>query len=243
MNKNLALDIGNTRIKSGYFENDRLVEVQFWNNTEFAAIEAYATNQNVEKIIFCSVAGGLQEKLEQLSTLFHVIELTHMTPVSVLNQYKTPETLGKDRLAAVLGAQVLYPKDNCLVIDAGTCITYDYLSKEGVYSGGNISPGLNMRLKAMHLLTGKLPELAFEETKDLIGTNTKDAMLNGALLGTIFEMEGYYAQAGQLFGKVNVILTGGDAIFFAKKIKKQIFVHPNLVLTGLNSILMHNANE
>ncbi len=172
---------------------------------------------------------------------FFCIELGTRTPLPIQNTYRTPETLGKDRLAAVVGAFEMFPDQNCLVIDAGTCITYDLLRWDGVYPGGNIAPGLEMRLRAMHHFTANLPPVAIGETENLIGYSTESAMRNGAQLGIILEIEGFIAWCRSEWGEINVILTGGSIDFFVKNLKSQIFVNPNLVLSGLNKILNYNV--
>ena len=241
---NLVIDIGNTRTKLGFFEQTNLKHQQTWDALTLEKIKTETTNQSVKKVILSTVAGDLDKTIEQfLQQEFHFVQLNSETPLPILNAYKTPKTLGKDRLAAVVGAQALFPNTNCLVVDAGTCITYDFLQKDGVFIGGNIAPGLKMRLKAMHEFTASLPNIEVEEVGDLLGKSTKTAMQNGALLGARMELEGYRSALEEKFGQIKLILTGGDAIFFAKKLKREIFVNHNLVLIGLNKILNYNVER
>ena len=241
---NLAIDIGNTRTKIGVFSGDQLLHKEVWEKWSLREIQQLATNQKVKKVILSTVGGRLDKIIEQfLEEHFFFVPLNLNTHLPVTNAYKTPETLGKDRLAAVVGAFALYPDSNCLVIDAGTCITYDFLRHDAVYLGGNIAPGLRLRLKAMHTFTASLPELELGEVDELIGTSTEHAMRNGAQLGALMELEAFIRAFESEFGALKVILTGGDAIFFAKKMKREIFVNHNLVLTGLNKILNYNVER
>ena len=154
---------------------------------------------------------------------------------------RQPKTLGKDRLAAVVGAFALYSGENTLVIDAGTCIKYDLITLKGVYSGGSISPGINMRFQGLHTFTAQLPLLEKKAVRNLIGSNTTTAIRTGVQLGAILEMEGFIKKYEDQFGRINVILTGGDANYFANNLKSKIFVNHQLVLIGLNKILNHNV--
>lgn len=241
---NLAIDSGNTRIKFGIFHNEQLVEQQIWQEWDLEKIIFLTTNQNVKNVILCNVGLDVPATIDAfLQQHFFYIRLDTQTPLPIQNAYKTPETLGKDRIAAVVGAFAMFPNQNCLAIDAGTCITYEFLTKTGVYLGGNIAPGLSMRLKAMHHFTAKLPLVEVGETENLIGYSTTSAMQNGAQWGVILEIEGIIDWCRSEWGEINVILTGGDANYFVKSLKSQIFVNPNLVLQGLNKILNYNVES
>lgn len=241
--KNLTIDIGNTQTKIGLFENGQLKDKLIQSDWTTEEILQLATNHAIENIILSNVGdrmpGGLEE---HLATNFYFIELKENTALPIINNYQTPRTLGKDRLAAVVGAYQLYPKTNCLVVDAGTCITFDLLSAIGNYLGGNISPGLSMRFEAMHHFTARLPKVEKKPIDHWIGTSTEDALLIGGILGIRLELEGYIDRCREELGQINVILTGGDAIFLAKTLKNKIFVNQNLVLIGLNKILEYNVD-
>jgi type III pantothenate kinase len=241
---NLAIDIGNTRIKTGVYEGDRLIEKSVSEDILPEKLIELATNHNIKNIILSTVAKSLEKKIiDRLKKNYYFLELDADTPLPVQNLYKTPITLGKDRLAAIVGAYTHYPDSNCLVIDAGSCITYDILTSEGKFLGGNISPGVKMRLKAMNAFTENLPIPEDKITGLNWGNTTDSALLNGAKLGTILEMQGFIDLCTSEFGTTNIFLTGGDAVFFANKLKKKIFVHSNLVLTGLNKILNYNVEN
>jgi type III pantothenate kinase len=165
--------------------------------------------------------------------------LTHETPLPIKNLYATPQTLGCDRLAAVVGAAHLYPNQNLLVIDAGTAITYELLSAKGEYLGGNISPGISLRFKALHHYTGKLPLCERADSYAPVGTDTQSAIAAGVLNGVLYEVQANVEQFSLKIPNLIAILTGGDADFFANRLKKPIFVVCDLVLIGLNRILEH----
>jgi len=214
---NLAIDIGNTRTKFGFFKKGRLRKKMYWEETDIAALETLLTNQKVENII-CSTVKTVDENFEkQLSKNRFYIRLDATTPLPIQNKYRTPKTLGKDRLAAVAGAFELYPRTSSLVIDAGTCITYDIIDTKGNFLGGNIVPGLEI--------------------------DTNSALRAGGALGTILEMDAWIQYFQAEYQVINTILTGGDSKYFAKRLKSKIFAHPNLVLIGLNKILQHNVES
>jgi type III pantothenate kinase len=215
-----------------------------WEQWSPEAFLQLATNQKAHNIILSSVAGVMPAHLEQqAATQFYYLPLKNQTPLPFKNLYRTPLTLGIDRLAAVAGALASFPAQNCLVVDAGTCMTYELLTAQAEYLGGNIAPGIAMRLKAMHAFTAKLPEVSKGETEDWVGYSTESALRNGAQWGAAFEIEGTIARLQGKFSPLTVILTGGDAIFLAKMLKSQIFVLPDLVLIGLNKILNHNVQQ
>lgn len=243
--KNLVIDIGNNRTKLGLFEDANLVAKEVLSADQQTKILEWLTNHQPKNTILSTVGQPLPVKLEQqIRTLsLYFIKLSQDTPLPIQSQYQTPETLGKDRIAAVIGASVHFPNEHCVIIDAGTCITYEVLHARKGYLGGNIAPGLYMRYKAMHEFTANLPLVENEEVLQIIGYSTKSAVQNGVQLGCLYEIEGFVADMELKIGQLNVILTGGDADFFAKKMKRKIFVHHNLVLEGLNKILSYNVEK
>ena len=235
------IDIGNTFAKVGVFQNDQLIKKYSFGDWNFSIFANLADNHLADNIIISNVNREAHYDWRQVFDSRSVIlELIHNTPLPITNNYETPETLGRDRIAGVVGAWKLYPHKNTVVIDAGTCITYDIISDKGQFIGGNISPGLMMRFKAMHKFTASLPLVELNEQLGRFGVNTKTALQVGGQFGVIFEIEGFIDLYGQLYKELNVILTGGDAEFLAKKLKKEIFVNQNLVLVGLNEILNYN---
>jgi type III pantothenate kinase len=241
---NLAVDIGNTRTKIGLFRENQLAEQAIWTDCTLAEMEAFCSQASVENVILSSVAESGNPLHIWLAGRFNVMELTHNTLLPFENQYGTPQTLGKDRLAAVAGAHHLYPETNCLVVDCGTCIKYDVLSAEGIYPGGNIAPGARMRIQAMHHFTARLPEVAMEMPANFTGYSTETALQNGALRGAVLEIQGFIRLFEQAYGRIKTVLTGGDAPFFLSYFNRENIVHqPDLTLFGLNHILNFNTNK
>lgn len=239
---NLTIDIGNTRTKLAVFDGDKLVERQHWEDWAIDDLLHFTTNHKVKNMILCSVGRRLdEESTVRLGKNLRLIQLEANTPLPIQNAYKTPQTLGKDRLAAVVGAFALFPGMNCLVVDAGSCITYDLLTADGVYLGGNIAPGLRMRLRAMHEFTARLPEVNLHPVQNWIGDSTQTAMNNGAILGTFLEIEGYRQRWEKEWGQLKVVLTGGDAGFLTQSMLTDTVHEPDLVFIGLNKILNHNV--
>ena len=171
------------------------------------------------------------------------IHLDHNTPIPIKNEYGAPESLGKDRLAAAVGAGKMFPGKNVLFFDMGTCITMNFIDSSGSFIGGNISPGIRMRLKAMHTFTDRLPMVPLEIPDEVIGKDTVKAMQNGGIKGAFREMESFIDEIRTDFGEIVIILTGGDANLFESYTKNKIFVAPYLVLQGLNEILKYNVNK
>ena len=240
---NICIDIGNTNAKIAYFNNDELEEVL--HNISDRGIQKIIKGRSVDNILISSVRKGIGRIVKNAQKKANTIILNYKTPLPIKNNYKTPHTLGVDRVASVVAANFLYNSRNNLIIDLGTCITYDLIDSTGTYQGGGISPGVEMRLKAMHKFTSKLPIVSAKRSgsPDLIGKTTKECMSSGAVNGTIAELDGIIRQYKQFFEDLNIIFCGGDAIFFETKIKDHIFAIPNLVLVGLNQILRYNLND
>ena len=185
-----------------------------------------------------SILPDIVNKMKEKTPYF--IELTHETPLPINNLYQTPETLGKDRLAAVVGAYSLYPGKDILIFDAGTALTIDFIDRDGNYRGGNISPGLNMRFRALHDDTQKLSLQTQTDDFEMIGNTTASAIISGVQNGIIFEMNYYINHFVKQFPALVKILTGGDIIFFENKLEKHIFAVPNLIFIGLEKIVSFN---
>ena len=237
--RSAAIDIGNTGSKYGIFENDALVQQGYFEGQK---LPQELLNQTFDNAIVASVAADAQSIAAGLSVTGSVIELSAQTALPVFNKYKTPQTLGADRIAAAVGANYLFPGHNCLVFDAGTCITHDFVDKDGNYMGGGISPGLNMKFKALHTFTKRLPLVERTENEyPLTGQTTQESILSGVLAGTVAELNGFIQAYSEKAKDLTVILCGGDAGFFESKLKGRIFVIPELVLIGLHRILAHNV--
>lgn len=239
---NICIDIGNTLTKTAVFDGDALVH--FYSSTTFGIEELRRTIKlyPAENAIVSSVGDenpGFNKEIE--SVLKKVVFLNSGTQVPVKNLYQTPETLGKDRLAAVVGANFLYPERNILVIDAGSAVTFDFINAEAEYKGGNIAPGLTMRFRALHEFTHRLPLLGPAEDIPVLGRNTSEAIIAGVQNSMVFETDAYIGELSQVHERLLTLITGGDAKFFDNKLKNTIFVIPNLVLIGLNRILNFNA--
>ncbi|MEI8086383.1 MAG: type III pantothenate kinase [Paludibacter sp.] len=241
---NLCIDQGNSSTKVGIFDNDILHELFVYE--VFNTNEAWklVSNFSIDNCIISSVINENRELLDVLkSNSSNFISLCHNTAIPIENRYETPETLGNDRLAAVVGAAYLKPNNDVLVIDAGTAITYDFIDANGVYWGGNIAAGINLRLQSLHEFTKKLPLVEITIESPLIGNNTKTALISGALHGIVFEMDGYITSLKTKYPQLSTFLTGGSTFYFDTKLKNAIFAEKNLVLIGLNRILQYNVQK
>ncbi|GAB4410539.1 MAG: type III pantothenate kinase [Microscillaceae bacterium] len=237
----LSIDIGNTHCKVGIFEDLVLQKVQ--TGLSLAQLPEFIRALRPQYSIWSSVRQDSEALMAQIAEMSPLLKLTHATPVPLHNHYQTPETLGMDRIAAVVGAKTLYPNDDCLVVDLGTCITYDFIDAQNHFWGGNIAPGVYMRFKAMHHFTAKLPLADVPESwpADLLGQSTLSAMQAGVMEGIRFEIEGLRHNLQVPYPKIKLILTGGDAVFFETRLKAPIFAVPYLNLIGLNRILAYNV--
>ena len=238
---NLIIDIGNSVAKIAIFDKEKLLEVFRGSNHSLDCLPMLCHKYNIKKGIIASVITLSNTIRKQLSELpFPVIELNHETPVPIANLYETPHTLGMDRLAAVVAANHLQPNRDILVIDAGTCITYDFIDRSGRYHGGSISPGMRMRFKALNIFTDKLPKISPKGEKPLYGQSTETAIRSGVIHGIEYEMSGYIHQLLKNYPELLVFLTGGDEFSFDTKLKSIIFADRFLLLKGLNRILEYN---
>ena len=241
---NLAIDVGNTRVKIAVFEKDKLVELFVFNKTKILSeIKDILKKHEISTGIMSNVASISDSKLKKIKNLVEIHIISSLTEVPFKNLYKTPETLGVDRIALVAGAVTQFSGHNVLVIDAGTCITFDFVNSEGEYIGGAISPGLKMRFNSLNHFTANLPLLEKDDLIDFIGKNTKESMNSGVINGVIQEIDGVINQYKKKFLDLTVVLTGGDTNFLAKQLKSSIFANQNLLLHGLNKILILNIDK
>ena len=232
---NLIIDIGNTRVKAGLFLNKTMVD--HWLGIELDQLIDFLKDKPIKKTIICSVNNRFEHIIEYIRNRYTTHFFSHTSPLPITNKYATPTTLGVDRLAAVVGAFQSYPEQHNLVIDLGTCITYDFITCNGDYLGGGISPGMLLRLRAMHEFTNALPQVTLTEKPSFIGDSTKSCMQSGVYYGIKHEIEGNIREYREKFGQINVIFCGGDANFFESSLKATIFVNQYLTLIGLNKIL------
>ncbi len=236
----IAIDKGNSATKFGVFDKDTLLAVNYAPHDDQSSLLNTIRQYQPEAAIVSSVMAD--EDFAEIKNLVpKFVLLNSDTPLPFINLYATPQSLGKDRLAAVAGAQSLYPDSSVLIIDAGTAITFEILLKGKTYIGGNIAPGLEMRFQALNSFTSKLPMVSKQEKHDFPGLSTNEAIASGVINGMVFEMEGYRSTCLEKWGINKTILTGGDSDFFAIKLKNPIFANQNLVLLGLNRILEYNA--
>jgi len=241
---NLCIDQGNSSTKVGVFNQNDLIESFTFEQFGKSDILNLISKFSIDRCIISSVVLENKELTEELKRNFKLFfELSQETAVPIENKYSTPETLGKDRLAAVVGASFLKPDSATLVIDAGTAITYDFIDPNRVYWGGNIAPGLNLRLRALHEFTQKLPLVEAKAESPFIGDTTDSAILSGAIYGIVFEVDGYINELKIKYPQLSVFLTGGSTFYFAAKLKNAIFAERNLVLIGLNRILQYNVQK
>jgi type III pantothenate kinase len=243
---NLVIDIGNTLTKIAVFGQDELLQAEHYSVVEAAILLKLIDQYGVNKAIISSVKKEIESWRSVLEAKVDLEYFNVEMTAGIRNQYKTPQTLGLDRLAAVIGANQLYPGKGSLVIDAGTAITYDWVDAEGNYFGGSISPGLNMRYKALNYYTGGLPLIdADGQFNNDYGDDTASAIRSGVQNGIKYELTGFIESYRQNEPELNIILTGGDSIFFDTLLKNSIFApyiknEPHLVLKGLNAAIQHN---
>ncbi len=241
---NLCIDQGNSRVKVALFdEGGKLVKHLMYKQFSSADVERLfslypaLTNSIISSVV--NLEPALVNVLHRLSNRFILFD--HHTPVPIQNDYESPETLGQDRLAAAVGASSLFPETDLLIIDAGSAITYDVVTADGHYLGGNIAPGIKMRFRSLHQLTKKLPLVDVDENSliPLFGKNTPDAISAGVVRGVAYEVKGYIQTLSKRGRKSQVVLTGGNAPFILNHVKASIHHERNLVLIGLNTILSH----
>jgi len=240
---NFVVDFGNTRIKAAIFEGTVLQHSYVFNSVK-GLIENLKLTPEFKNCIVGSVTVMHTEFIKTLPKGKNVILFASDIPIPLKNLYKSALTLGSDRIAASVGAYSFYPNQNVLTIDAGTCIKYNFVNANNEYLGGAISPGIPMRLKAMKEFTHALPLIEIDKTfEELVGTNTKDAMLSGALIGAAAEVDGIISRYLLNYANLQVVLTGGDADYLGKQLKNRLFANQNLLLYGLNTILNYNIEK
>ena len=241
----LTIDVGNTRIKGAVFESDTLVEqFQFEPKALQNGIESILNKYpSTSDLVVASVGNFDKNDFLSFSNQIAIYFVSHTDPFPFLNAYATPNTLGIDRMVLAAGATLRYPNHNRLVIDAGTCVTYDFVSQDDVYLGGAISPGLRLRYESLHNYTAKLPLLESECPDYFIGNSTANAIHSGIVNGLAHEMDGFIEEYRTRYSNFIIILTGGDAEFLAKRLKNTIFANSNFLLESLNQTFQYKIKN
>lgn len=239
----LCIDWGNTLVKAAAMDaNGEFLEMQTLKPEEaLAGIAGLVEQFQPRASIFCSVVANPDEQIKTLlQEKTHFVELNQKTMLPIMNAYRS-DSLGMDRLAAVAGIQAEQPNKNNLVIALGTCVTYNFITKNGAFRGGAISPGLQMRLDAMHQFTDGLPQVPAAGDTLLLGYDTATCMRSGVVFGMAAEIDGMVEAFRKEYGEINAVLTGGDATLLARHIKSSTFADPQIIMKGLYQILKHNA--
>ncbi|WP_299113478.1 type III pantothenate kinase [uncultured Winogradskyella sp.] len=240
---NLIVDVGNTLVKFAIFEKDNLIWKESFKLSQFKKEYKLLKKQfpKLKSAIVSSVGRLSDKQIDLIEADFSVLELNSKTKVPFTNKYKTPETLGVDRIALVSASVLKYSQKHVLIIDAGTCITYDFITNENEYLGGAISPGLRLRYKSLNNLTANLPLLETKVPKTIVGDSTEASIHSGVVLGTVNEIDGVINIYKEKYSDLTVILTGGDAKMLSKQLKSSIFANSDFLLEGLNYILEFNS--
>jgi type III pantothenate kinase len=235
----LIIDIGNTAVKAAIFDDKKLISSAVLNNCTLENLLIFVGEKTISHAIISSVK-SVDTDLEKIIQHFDAHFLNENTLLPITIDYKTPNTLGKDRIAVIVGVSFSFPKQDVLVLDAGTCLTIDFINKEKVYKGGRISPGIRMRYKALNQFTSNLPLSKFSESSMLMGDDTSSSIISGVQQGILAEVR-EIINIYRMENKDTIIaVTGGDCFFFEKELKSSIFANPFLVMEGLNEILDYN---
>ncbi len=241
---NLVIDCGNTIVKTAIFDSGTLIFYEKIELNDFSKNikEIFDGFPEISNTIVSSVGFLSKKDMAVISLFSNLYVLDDTSKVPFKNSYATPKTLGVDRIALTTSAFYYNPKGSTLVIDAGTCVTYDMVTDLGEYLGGAISPGITMRYRAMHEHTSGLPLLETKDSIDFIGNSTETSMHSGVVNGICNEIDGVINQYVSRFEDLTVILTGGDAQFLAKRLKNTIFANSKFLLEGLNYLLEYNKH-
>lgn len=247
---NLCIDQGNSRTKVALMTDEgKIIKDFIYKQFSSADVERLFELYDISDSIISSVVNieaAVVNALHRHSQ--HFVLFDHNTPVPIINRYETPQTLGQDRLAAAVGAKSLCPNENLLIIDVGSAITYDFVTEQGEYLGGNIAPGMKMRFTMLHRMTKKLPQVEADENEliPLFGKNTRDAIAAGVVRGVAYEVKGYMRTLQEKTPHFRTFLTGGHAPYVLKNVRssrneqREMRYEKNLVLIGLNEILVFN---
>jgi len=242
---NLIIDIGNTNTKIAVFQSYNIIEIDIFNvENTFDGINEFLSKYNaVNNTIISNVSTIKNSTIINKTELNKAYFLSDKLKLPFNNMYKSKETLGSDRKALVSAAIKHYPNNNVLIIDAGTCITTDFIDATGNYYGGSISPGINMRYDVLSEKTSNLPKLEKKIPSQIIGSSTEDSIHSGVINGIVYEIKEYISLYEKQYKDINIILTGGDSDFLSKPLKISIFANRNFLLEGLNFILNLNIED
>lgn len=242
---NLVIDVGNTAIKMAVFQNDKILDKAVFSAEKFQEIffRFRKTFPEIDQAIISTVSKEDLEMVKMVKEHYPLLEFDQSVHLPFTNEYATPHTLGKDRIALVAAAVKQHPLKNVLVIDAGTCITYDVKTHEEKYLGGAISPGLKMRFQSLHKFTANLPLLTPKPDAPLVGNSTEASIFSGIINGLEMELKGMIDAYRTEFEDLTVIFTGGDSQFLSLPLKNSIFANSNFLLEGLNFILEFNKAQ
>ena len=241
----LAIDVGNTKIKLAVFEqnNIKIQKIVSLSSWKIEVQNILDFNDLIDNIVVSSVGHLDENEFKNITSKAKLNFITANSKFPFINSYTTPNTLGADRMVLAAGATLLFPNQNRLVIDAGTCVTYDFVDSDNVYHGGAISPGIKLRYESLHNYTAKLPLLSPEYPDEIIGNSTLQSIHSGIINGIIFEIDGFISSIMDNNDNFIIILTGGDAEFLAKRLKNTIFANPNFLLESLNQTFQYNHND
>lgn len=238
---NLVLDVGNSLLKIALFEKSELIQKFKFSENYKRNIEDIISKYKVTHSIISNVGRIDDSTINILKESTNLLLVSNQLKIPFKNLYKSKNTLGQDRLALVSAAAFNFPNENVLIVDVGSCITYDFKNNNNEYLGGGISPGISMRFKSLNTFTSNLPLIDFDNIHKLIGNNTKNSINSGVINGTISEINGIIQQYCEEFKNIRIILTGGDSNFLLKRIKNSIFADQNFLLVGLNKLLEDNS--
>lgn len=241
----VTVDVGNTRIKAAVFEGDMILESFVFekNELEKNIKKILKKFESVAHLVVSSVGDVEKESFLAFETKVKVHFVSHEDAFPFINNYGTPKTLGIDRMVLAAGATLLYPNQNRLIIDAGTCVTYDFVDENNVYQGGAISSGLRLRYESLHQFTAKLPLLTLQNPETYIGKSTAESIHSGVVNGLVYEIDGFIDEYKAACKNIIIILTGGDAVFLAKRLKNTIFANSNFLLESLNQTFQYKIKN
>lgn len=238
----LAIDIGNTQIKLAVFEENTLINKKTFppSNWKIEVENILINFPEIKNVVVASVGNIPKSDFLEFKTSVEVFFITNESKFPFKNRYLTPSTLGIDRMVVAAGAVLKFPNQNRLIVDAGTCITYDFIDANDVYHGGAISPGIRLRYQSLHNYTTNLPLLNIENPNTIIGNSTVQSIHSGVINGITLEIDGFISSISNKNDNFIIILTGGDSEFLAERLKNTIFANPNFLLESLNQTFQYN---